>query len=211
MKIIICDDHTLFRNGLRMLLQSCYANADIKEAANGQEFLLLLKQFVPDIILMDIDMPVTDGIKATSEALAMLPELKIIALSMFGDEIYYYRMIAAGAKGFMLKNSEINDVTEAIDTVLAGDVYFSKELLINVVKNLRNEQHITKNEEILTSRELEILELICLGNSNAEIGEKLFISKRTVDKHRANMLEKTNSRNTAQLVMNAIRHQWIRT
>jgi len=148
MKIIICDDHTLFRNGLRMLLQSCYANADIKEAANGQEFLLLLKQFVPDIILMDIDMPVTDGIKATSEALAMLPELKIIALSMFGDEIYYYRMIAAGAKGFMLKNSEINDVTEAIDTVLAGDVYFSKELLINVVKNLRNEQHITKNEEI---------------------------------------------------------------
>jgi DNA-binding NarL/FixJ family response regulator len=211
MKLIICDDHTLFRNGLRMLLQSCYADADIKEAANGQEFLNMLKHFVPDIVLMDIDMPVIDGITATTEALKMRPELKIIALSMYGDEIYYYRMIAAGAKGFMLKNSEINDVTEAINTVLSGDVYFSKELLINVVKNLRNEQHSTKNEENLSSRELEILELICHGNSNIDIAEKLFISKRTVDKHRANMLEKTNSKNTAQLVMNAIRYQWIRT
>ena len=211
MKLIICDDHTLFRNGLRMLLQTCYADADIKEAANGQEFLNMLKHFVPDIVLMDIDMPVVDGITATTEALKMRPELKIIALSMYGDEIYYYRMIAAGAKGFMLKNSEINDVTEAINTVLSGDVYFSKELLINVVKNLRNEQHSTKNEENLSSRELEILELICHGNSNIEIADKLFISKRTVDKHRANMLEKTNSKNTAQLVMNAIRYQWIRT
>lgn len=211
MKLIICDDHTLFRNGLRMLLQTCYADADIKEAANGQEYLNMLKHFVPDIVLMDIDMPVVDGIMATTEALKMHPELKIIALSMYGDEIYYYRMIAAGAKGFMLKNSEINDVTEAINTVLSGEVYFSKELLINVVKNLRNEQHSTKNEENLSSRELEILELICHGNSNIDIAEKLFISKRTVDKHRANMLEKTNSKNTAQLVMHAIRYQWIRT
>jgi DNA-binding NarL/FixJ family response regulator len=154
-------------------------------------------------------MPVMDGIEATKRAILSNPNLKIIALSMFGDEAYYYKMIDAGVKGFLLKNSEISEVTEAIEAVLDGDNYFSKELLYNVVKNLRASGMFADNKIDLSEREVEILELICQGFSNQEIGEKLFISKRTVDKHRANILTKTNSRNSAQLVMNAIKNKWI--
>ena len=128
---------------------------------------------------------------------------------MFGDEAYYYKMIDAGVKGFLLKNSEIAEVREAIESVMAGDHYFSNELLLSIVKNL-NKKSLEEDTGInLSERETEILQLICLGLSNKEISEKLFLSKRTVDKHRANILFKTNSRNTAHLVMNTIKHKWI--
>jgi DNA-binding NarL/FixJ family response regulator len=118
-------------------------------------------------------------------------------------------MVDAGAKGFLLKNSDMTEVIEAIDTVINGDHYFSKELLLNIVKNLRKSKDGNWKAIDLSEREMEILELICKGFSNQEIGEKLFLSKRTIDKHRANILEKTASKNTAQLVMNAIKNQWI--
>jgi len=207
--LIIVDDHSLFRDGLKLLLKNHFSGVVITEASDGQQFLNLLPAINPDIVLIDINMPVMDGIEATKRAIASYPELKIIALSMFGDEAYYYKMIDAGVKGFLLKNSEINEVTEAIEAVLDGDNYFSKELLYNVVKNLRSSGMFADNKIDLSEREVEILELICQGFSNQEIGEKLFISKRTVDKHRANILTKTNSRNSAQLVMNAIKNKWI--
>lgn len=208
-KLTIVDDHKLFRDGLKLLLSNYYPGIEISEAQNGKEFLKLLERISPDITLMDINMPEIDGIEATRRAVELFPEIKIITLSMFGDEMYYFKMIDAGVKGFLLKNSEIGEVCEAIETVLAGDHYFSKELLYKIVKNIRNSDSSDKETVVLSERETEILELICLGLSNQEISDKIFISKRTVDKHRANILSKTNSRNTAHLVMNAIKNHWI--
>lgn len=209
LKLMIVDDHSLFRNGLRLLLKSFYPDALIAEASNGHEFLENLEKTKPDLVFMDINMPVMDGVEATLQSMSLIPELKIIALSMFGDEAYYFRMIQAGAKGFLLKNSEMEEVIEAIEIVLEGNNYFSKELLFSVIKNFRQTLDPESGQQYLSDREMEILKLICQGLSNQEISEKLFISKRTVDKHRSNIMEKTNSKNTAQLVIQSIKNKWI--
>ncbi len=207
--VIIVDDHSLFRNGLKILLTTAGHFNVVAEAENGKEFLDLLPHIQPDIVLMDIDMPVLDGIEATKEALKKYPELKVITLSMFGEEEYYYKMIEAGVKGFLLKNSDINEVKNALITVYQGGKYFSQELLYNVVKNIRSSHKEQELTEALSEREIEVLIQICNGLSNNEIADNLHISKRTVDKHRANLLDKTNSKNTAHLVMFAIKNKLI--
>lgn len=204
-KVILVDDHSLFRNGLKLLLNSSGKADVVAEASNGQEFLEIIKDYTHAIVFMDIEMPIKDGIEATHEALLRFPNLKVIALTMFGEHEYYIKMIEAGVRGFLLKNSEIDEVINAIDTVSKGENCFSKELLLNLVKNIHSkEQKYTDN--LLSDREIEILSLISKGFSNQEISEKLFISKRTVDKHRSNIIEKTGSKNTASLVMYAIKN-----
>lgn len=208
-KIILVDDHALFRNGLKILLDG---NKDMKvigEAGDGLEFLSLLDKSMPDIVLMDISMPKLDGVDATQQAIEKYPDIKIIALSMFGEEDYYYKMINAGVKGFILKNSDITEVIEAINQVLMDNSYFSQELLYNVIKNINTQKEIEIETANLSTRELEVLAEICKGLSNQEIADELFISKRTVDKHRANLLSKTSSKNTANLIMYAIRNKLI--
>ena len=207
--VIIVDDHKLFRNGLKLLLNSARGIHITGEAENGQSFLDLLNDQLPDIVLMDIDMPVLGGIEATRQALERFPSLKIISLSMFGEEEYYFRMIDAGAKGFLLKNSDISEVRDAIQTVHEGGTYFPENLLFNIVKNIRTVSSLEKQTSLLSDREIEVLQKICLGLSNAEIADLLHISKRTVDKHRANLLIKTNSKNTANLVFYAMKHKLI--
>jgi DNA-binding NarL/FixJ family response regulator len=208
-KIVIVDDHSLFRNGMKLLLTNAGNFSIIAEASNGKEFIELLKTTLPDIVLMDIDMPEMDGIEATSKALEINPDLKIIGLSMYGEEEYYYKMIEAGVSGFLLKNSDINEVKTAITSVFDGGKYFSQELLYNVVRNIKTSQTNQEVVENLSERELEVLKQICIGLPNHEIAENLHISKRTVDKHRANLLDKTNSKNTAHLVMYAIKNKLI--
>ncbi len=208
-KIVIVDDHSLFRNGMKLLLTNAGNFSIIAEASNGKEFIELLRTTIPDIVLMDIDMPEMDGIEATSKALETNPDLKIIGLSMYGEEEYYYKMIEAGVSGFLLKNSDINEVKTAITSVFDGGKYFSQELLYNVVRNIKTSQTNQDVVENLSERELEVLKQICIGLSNHEIAENLHISKRTVDKHRANLLDKTNSKNTAHLVMYAIKNKLI--
>ncbi|MDD4189696.1 MAG: response regulator transcription factor [Mangrovibacterium sp.] len=208
-KIVIVDDHTLFRNGLRILLNSLHNYRVVAEAANGQEFLDLLDKTETDLVLLDIDMPVMDGITAARLALNKLPGLKIITLSMYGEEDYYYKMVDAGVKGFLLKNSDMNEVKNALEAVYDGGNYFSSELLQTLVNSLRTSSKPKEFHIDLSDREIEILLLICQGFSNQEIGEQLFISKRTVDKHRANILEKSQCKNTAQLVMYAIKNKLV--
>ena len=130
---------------------------------------------------------------------------------MYGDEQYYYKMIDAGAKGFLLKNSGIDKVVAAIQKVAAGESFFSEELLVNILNNMRDNKADTAGaaDNDISDRELEILYQVCLGLSNQEIADKLFISKRTVDKHRANLLSKTGCKNTAALVMYAIKNKII--
>lgn len=207
--IVLVDDHTLFRNGLRILLNNLNEYTVSGEAANGQEFLDLLETQTPDLVLLDIDMPVMDGIEAASRAIKKNPDLKIITLSMYGEEDYYYKMVDAGVKGFLLKDSDIQEVKLALETVAEGGTYFSSELLQNLVSSLRSKSQHHEKQNVLSERETEILILICQGFSNQEIADQLFISKRTVDKHRSNILEKSESKNTAQLVMYAIKNQLV--
>ncbi len=206
MKVFIVDDHNLFREGLSFLLSRDNEIAEIYEAKNGRELLDNLINTKPDIILMDIEMPLMNGIDATREALKIYPESKIIALSMHANENYYSEMIDAGAKGFLLKNSKFEDVKKAITDVNNGNNFFSSDILTAIIKNL-NKKKNPKKEVVLTDREIEILYNICKGFSNNEIGEILNISKRTVDKHRENLLLKTESRNTAGLVIYAIKNK----
>ena len=211
MKLYIVDDHKLFREGLKLLLSTQDFVQHIYEASNGKEFVENLSFVDCDVVLMDIEMPEMNGVEATELALRMKPDLKIIVLSMYGDEQYYYKMVDAGVKGFVLKNSGIEKVITAIHKVATGENYFSEELLINILNNMRDNgknEPDTPDSEI-SEREMEILYYVCLGLSNQEIADKLFISKRTVDKHRANLLSKTGCRNTAALVMYAIKNKLI--
>ncbi|WP_294142648.1 response regulator transcription factor [uncultured Sanguibacteroides sp.] len=211
LRIYLVDDHKLFREGLKLLLSNQDFVHHIYEASNGREFIENLSFVDCDVVLMDIEMPEMNGIEATIQAMKMKPELKIIVLSMYGDEQYYYEMIDAGAKGFMLKNSGIDKVVTAIQKVSEGESFFSEELLVNILNNMRDskaENHDVVDNDI-SERELEILCQVCRGLSNQEIADELFISKRTVDKHRANLLSKTGCRNTAALVMYAIKNKLI--
>ncbi|MBA4322539.1 MAG: DNA-binding response regulator [Odoribacter sp.] len=207
-RIIIADDHQLFRNGLRMLLEASPEFEITGEASNGLELLRILQNCSTDIVLMDINMPEMDGIEATRKGLKLCPSIAVIALSMYGEEEYYYKMVDAGAKGFLLKDSDISEVKEAILTVRKGGSYFSQELLYHVIQKFKHRESETKSAN-LSKREKEILFKICEGFSNQEIAEALFISKRTVDKHRANLLGKTNSKNTASLILFAIKNKLI--
>jgi len=204
--VIIVDDHALFRRGLGYALAAAENINRIHEAANGKEFLELLDNVIPDIVLMDISMPEMEGPEATRRALAQYPDLKILALSMHNDMEHYKLMIDAGVMGFLSKDADLDDVLKAIHTVAEGNKTFSQELLYDLIKELS-----TKNDknELLTEREKEILLHISSGLSNQEIADKLHLSKRTVDKHRENILNKTQARNTADLIMFAIRNELI--
>lgn len=204
-RIILADDHALFLCGLQSLLSRRKECEVVGTASNGAECLELMRTVEHDAVLMDIDMPEMNGAEATERALALNPDERIITLSMYGDDEFYFRMVEAGAKGFILKNSDIDEVIAAVKTVCEGGSYFSQELLRNLVGSLKSTRTIHP-EDILSQREKEILLLICKGLSNQEIADRLFISKRTVDKHRANILEKTACRNTANLVVWAIKN-----
>lgn len=206
-RIILVDDHSLFRNGLRELLERCEGCRVVGEAASGEEFLAMMEGMEADIVFMDFSMPGLDGAQTTERALARRPELRIITLSMFGEESYYSRMVEAGARGFLLKDSDIGDVLEAIGTVMGGGSYFSPQLLSSLTGRMRTRDDAADDQ--LSSREREILVAVCRGLSNQEIADELFISKRTVDAHRANILEKTGCKNTASLVVYAIRNRLV--
>ena len=204
--IILVDDHKLFREGLKLLLENLPYISEIKEAENGQALIELIQQYHPDIIFMDIEMPEMDGITATREVMKTYPDVHIIALSMYGDENYYTQMISAGAKGFIIKNSGMQDIEAAIKSVTNGNNYFSQEILNRLIKGIYKKKKKSPSND-LTDREQEVLYYICKGLSNQEIADTLFLSKRTVDKHRENLLSKTNAGNTAGLVMYAVKNK----
>ncbi|MBN2274353.1 MAG: response regulator transcription factor [Bacteroidales bacterium] len=208
--IYLVDDHKLFREGLKLLLKNLDEVNEIWEAANGDEFLNDLKDRNPDLVLMDIEMPVLNGIDATRRALSQYPDMKIIALSMYGDEEYFQQIIEAGACGFLMKNSDFSEVKRAVTNVLQGNNYFTEEILYRLISKFKAKQILqAENEVTLSDREREVLVLICKGLSNQEIADKLFISKRTVDHHRASLMTKTNTNNAASLVVYAVKNKLV--
>lgn len=207
--IFLVDDHSLFREGIKYLLSSIgYVNV-IGEASDGEELLKLIADFgVPDLIFSDINMPVMDGVESCALANKKYPGIKIIALSMNDDQDYYYKMIKAGAKGFVLKSSNKETLVEAISEVMAGGSFFPEEILRNIIFKFGTEDSVEKAEEKkygLTSREKEVLSLICQGFKNTEIAEKLFLSPKTIEGHRSNLISKTGTKNAAHLVMFSIK------
>lgn len=214
-RIALVDDHSLFRKGLKVLLSSRKDFCIVADAGSGEEFLSVLMQAQPDVVFMDYSMPQMNGAETTRRALEMLPDLKIITLSMFGDNAYYSDMMSSGVKGFLLKDSEFAEVVEAVDTVVEGGTYFSTSLLESLSHSIRSAGTTggfaddIADADRLSERELEVLLAICQGLSTQEIADKLFISKRTVDKHRANILEKSGCKNTASLVVYAIRNGFV--
>lgn len=207
MDILLVDDHKLFRNGLKMLLDIIPGFNVTGEASSGKEFLEKIRTEEYEIVFLDIEMPDINGINAAKQAMLINPNLKIITLTMYGEEEYLDQMIQAGAKGFLLKNSDIQEVKTAIEVISQGGTYYSQELMRNILKKFKQVRESKIIECEFSERETEILHLICMGLSNQSIGDKLFISKRTVEKHRANLLLKTNSKNTAELVIYAIKNQ----
>ena len=206
--IIIVDDHLIFRQGLKSIITLENIANVIGEASNGLELMSLLVDLKPDLVLMDIDMPHMNGLEATEKAIELMPELKIIAFSMFSDEEYYYKMIDRGVKGFILKTSGINELENAIHNVMSGDSYFSNELLRKIINNFGRPNTIKQTAlDNLTDREIEVLQQICLGLSTEEIAEKLFISPKTVKSHKSNLLEKTVCKNTPSLILFAIKNK----
>ncbi len=208
--IIIVDDHRIFRQGLKFIIENKNIATIIGEASNGKALLELLSKLKPNLVLMDIDMPIMNGKIATQMALEMVPDLKIIAITMYGDLESFNKMIILGAKGFVEKTSGIEDLEKAIDAVMAGESYFSSELLLKIINKYGQGKAlpiaITK---AITARELEILQLICHGFSTDLISQKLNISSKTVGCHRSNLFKKTMTKNTSGLILYAVKNKII--
>ncbi|MFO7863096.1 MAG: response regulator transcription factor [Salinivirgaceae bacterium] len=207
LQAFIVDDHSIFRQGLTLMLNKLPNIKVVGEAENGQEFIDNLDKYNPDLVFLDIKMPKMDGIQAAELAFKHKPALKIIVMTMFEEPAYFNKMIDLGVQGFLLKNAEMMEIRKAINRIDEGDTYFSEELLRQVNENPETEE---KTVDIkLSRREHEVLDYLCQGYSNQEIAEKLFISPRTVDGHRANLLSKTESKNTVSLVLFAVKNKLV--
>jgi len=213
-KIIIVDDHSLFREGIKLLIENEGLGEVIAEAENGAIFLDLLQTITPDLVIMDIEMPVMNGLEATQKALIIRPDLKVLVLTMLNQKANYLDMVSAGAQGFVLKTSGKQEFEKAINTIMSGESYFSNELLRQIIINTNTDSKsvIEKddyNHENLTTREKEVLQYFCEGYTATEIASKLFISSKTVEAHRSSLLKKTNSKNTINLVLFAIKQKLV--
>lgn len=209
LRIIIVDDHEFFRSGLKLVISRLKYAKVVAEASNGKEFLEILKEKEADIVLMDIEMPIMNGIEATEKALDEFPDLKVVALTMFNDEEYVDKMIDVGAKGFLLKNISKEILDQALQSIAAGNTYYSPELWEHFSKKISQEKKAGEIEQQFTKREMEVLKLICDGLSNKEIADRLFISERTVVGHKSNLLAKTNTKSTIGLLSYAIKNKLV--
>ena len=207
---ILVDDHELFRDGLKLFIEKENIGNVVGEANNGLKFLDLIKNEKPDIVIIDIDMPVMNGIEASEKAIAKYPDLNILVLSMHGDQNYYNQLINIGVKGFLLKTSGKKELEDAIRTVAEGDSYFSNELLRRIILETNNQNIKDLSCEInfdFTERELEILKLFCNGLTSSEIAVNLSLSVKTVESYRSRLLHKTGTKHTIALILFSIRNK----
>jgi two-component system response regulator NreC len=204
--ILLADDHQLILDGLNSLLKNREDILVAGEAKNGRDALSLVKLLDPDIVLMDIDMPVMNGIEALKEIKKASPTTKVIILSMHEESGMIKSLMALGANGYLLKSCSQDELLGAISTVAKGQQYFSQGAVRSLLQ-MENSPTSAAQEltELLTDRETEVLQLIAEGFSNKEIGAKLFISHRTVDTHRTNLMKKLNVGNIAGLISFAIK------
>ncbi len=205
-RLILADDHALFRKGLKKILEEAADLEVIGEADDGLNLLNLLKKMTPDVIILDISMPNLGGIEAIHEIKRIQPDAKILIVTMHKDKEYLYRTISAGADGYFLKKDADAELFSAIAKVRKSEMYVSPSLSDLSEEPPGDWEQIRERfrKPILTPREREVLILVAAGKSSKEIGELLFISAHTVERHRANIMEKLNLRNIADLVKYAI-------
>ncbi len=202
-KVFIVDDHYMVIEGIRSLLQHEKSIEWTGHATNAGSCLAFLKQQLPDVILMDINLPDKSGIDLCKEVKEQYPSVFVIGLSTFNQQSFIQKMQDNGASGYVLKNATQHELLEAIETVAKGKVYLSDEAAFSLKKSELG------GSPLLTRREKEVLELIAQGSTNLEIAERLFITANTVDTHRKNLLAKLGAKNTASLVRIAMEHQLI--
>lgn len=209
--IVITDDHKLFRKGVRALLEDFSFIGNIYEASNGEELLELLNTTVPvpDIILLDIQMPVMDGIEAHKQIRKNFPGLKVLILTMEDDEQFMLHLIAEGVNGYMLKNSEPEELEKAIQKLLRTEFYFPEQMSRVVVKGVMKRNFALKGLPEFSHKELEVLEYICREYTTPEIADMLSVSVRTIEGYRAKLLEKTGAKNIAGLVVYAMKNKLV--
>jgi len=208
LRILLGDDHTLLRSGLKKILQDHGEWEIVGEAGDGREAVRLALELEPDLIILDIGMPLLNGLEATRQIVRRLPDVRILILSMHANEAYIIEALKAGAKGYLLKDSADTDLVNGVTSVAAGKSYFSpavsRIVLDDYVRHL-SEKGIADRYESLSEREREVFQLVAEGQSNKEVATLLSISPATVETHRANLLQKLDIHNTAELVLYAVR------
>jgi len=210
--IILADDHRIFRDGLKSLLAGNDFIHIMSEASSGEELLEMLKSSRPDVVIVDITMQGASGIDVSREISSLYPDIKIMILSMHTNEEFVVNSIKAGAKAYLPKDTSKEELLEAIKVIYDGGEYYGKSVLDNFlrsyIKKVKNEENNPENEE-LTQREIEILKLAASSYTNKEISEKLFISVKTVDAHKNHIMQKLKLKNTAAMVLYAIKNKLI--
>lgn len=211
-RILLADDHGVVRKGLRFLLEQQPGMEVIGEAGDGREAVRLAETSNPDVVIMDIAMPLLNGIDATAQMVRRNPGLNVIILSMHSDEDYLLSALNAGAKGYLLKDSAEEDLVRAINAVTKGSPYFSPEIAKTMLEDYMRflqQRNLQDSYELLTEREKEVLQLLAEGRSNKEVATVLDVSVNTVDTHRTHLMQKLNLHNTAEIVLYAVRKKII--
>jgi len=208
LRILLADDHTVMRSGLRALLERQDNFEIVGEAENGRDAISLSGSLHPDVVIMDVGMPLLNGIEATKALLKQSPSTGVVILSMHSDEAYVMRSLQAGARAYLLKDSAASDLLSAIDAVSRGKSFFSSavsRLLAEDYIRVLKQKGAVDSYELLTMREREILQLLAEGRSNKEVAAELSISPYTVETHRGHILEKLGLHTPAELILYAVR------
>jgi len=209
-KVIIADDHRMVTDGLQSIIDNSDDFRVIQTVENGRELLRILEILETDLVLMDLDMPVMNGLEAMQEIRKKYPAMRVIVLTMHEEKSLVKKLTDLGARGYLFKNADKDELLTAMRRVYEGGVYFSAGLTLGLINTqLGQTSSYDEKKGLLTEREIEILKLIASGKSNKEIGDELFISHRTVDTHRTNLMKKLEVNNIAGLIRYAIKHGYL--
>jgi two-component system, NarL family, response regulator NreC len=203
-RVLLADDHTILRKGVRMLIEAQADMEVVGEAKTGREAVRQASHLKPDIVVMDVSMPELNGIEGPRQICGELPHTRVVALSMHKDSVYVREILRAGARGYLLKDSEDDDLVKAIRSVHRGEAFLSPAISDAVLTDYR--KHVTNPVDLLTSREREVLTMVADGKTNKEIAATLNLSVYTVESHRGSVMEKLNLHNTGDIVRFALRN-----
>lgn len=208
-RILIADDHQMFIDGLKALLRREKNIQVIGEVGNGADALAFIKKLPPDLLITDISMPGMSGVELTRQVKQLFPEVRVLVLSMYNDREIVNEILMSEAEGYILKNTGRQELLNAIHRIADNSTYYSNEVLNIMMTRLKKQKVVEKNTALLTPREIEIVKLIMQELSSEEIADKLFISKRTVDTHRKNIIQKTNTRTLVGLIKFAMENNMV--